>query len=149
MSSVPYYKTATEHIFDELCLLDSLLEIAISKIKSKISDDDDWQNQFTGLYISNEKIDSILQSGPKSKLSEETSYSVNKILTLKRQEIRSKVAESCKQNIHLPLEHISKSFSLSDLEITALIICMAPELSQDMREFMLLYKMTLQRKNQQ
>ena len=128
MPSIPYYKTATEHIFDELCLLDSLLEIATSKIKSKISDNDDWQNQLNGLYISNEKIDSILQSGPKSKLSEKTFNSVNKILNLKRQEINSKIAESCKQNIYLPLDRLSKSFSLSELEKCTLIICVAPEI---------------------
>src|SRR4051794_32702420 len=116
MLSVPHYKTAIEHIFDELYLLDSLLDIAITKFKSNNSDDsNDWQNQITGLYISNEKIDSIIQSATKSKLPEEPTDSVNKsLMTYKRQAINLKIAESHRHNIFLPLEQISKIFSLSE-----------------------------------
>ncbi len=103
------------------------------------------ENEFRGLYISDEQVDAILQSrqpGPDN-LRPQTPALDTQQLALQvqyfEQVIASRVQSSLAQNIVLPLVELARRFDLSPQEQDTLLICAAPEI--DLR-FETLYSYT-------
>lgn len=118
------YETNIEYLLDELKRIDLLLHKNLDKRKSESNPGID---DFLGLRISEDEVNSILQTPVYQKTDESTDHWTEKIETI-TMEIIAKKNESIKQNKKLLLPALSKTFHLSPFEEDVLLICLAPEL---------------------
>jgi len=93
------------------------------------------ENQFRGLYVSDEQIDAILHASPEQN-AEAGSEGASDIDILEahlaqcEQRIAARLQASRAAGIVLPLERLTHLYSLSSEECDALLLIMAPELDQ-------------------
>lgn len=129
------YNNSLEYLMDELSLLDTRLSLAVSRFRDENrKNDNDW-NKFSGLYITDEEIDSIIQKS-KSKISaRQISHEAYEWIEKMTFKINERKSESTKKKMHLSLPHLSQVFSLSDFEINMIIICLAPEIDSKYEKF--------------
>lgn len=119
------YETNIEYLLDELKRIDLLLHKSLDKSRSESNYGID---DFRGLFISEDEVNSILQTPVHQKKTDEsTDHWTEKIETITK-EIIAKKNESIKQNKKLLLPALSKIFHLSPFEENVLLICLAPEL---------------------
>lgn len=123
-----YFKTSIEHIFAELKRVDVLMQIAISKARSIYHSND----QFRGLYISDEEIDQYLVEPigvPRwRKNSHQENNDPEMALYDDIKNNNNYVAEqSKKRNIELRLAQLKEIFHLSDFDVDVILICLLVE----------------------
>jgi AAA+ superfamily predicted ATPase len=127
---VDRYDSAPEHIQEELKLLDARLRLALSKFHTKYNDGE--RNTLSGLCVTDEEVELVLRENQDShekadELEENIQSAIDDILDL-RVTINEKIQASYGKGITLPLYHIAKTFSLSQFETDAMIVCLAPEI---------------------
>jgi SpoVK/Ycf46/Vps4 family AAA+-type ATPase len=115
------YKSGLEYILDELQRIDLLVCTSIEKWNSEHTQGAD---DFRGLYVSENEVNTILGSSPYESCEDARHEKVEKIAG----EINEKKANSIKKGKELRLHDIGELFKLSPFEIDALLICLAPEL---------------------
>lgn len=120
---MPIYENNLEHLLDELHRIDILISSIIEKWRVKQRE---GENDFRGLYISDNEINAILERPP-YELKVRTDLELEKCEAIKK-EINKKKVESIKKGKELRLHILSELFHLSPFEIDALLICLAPEL---------------------
>jgi hypothetical protein len=85
-------------------------------------------DEFRGLYISEEEIDALLASDTSQPDSADLSNSPQAAALAKlEEEIATKKAESLANDVNLRLCELADLFGLSDFEIDTLLICLLPE----------------------
>ena len=130
-----YYKNNLQYILDKLQWINLLIHLHVLKQRLR---DHNHRDELQGLYISEEEINTLLAT-----LAEKTPYIdrykdsnsdnlqltpvINAIQNLKR-EIIKKQQETYRRGILLPLFKLAKIFQLSDFELDAIFICLAPEI---------------------
>jgi len=118
------YENNFEHLLDELHRIDLMVRLSLGKKGA----DRQKSDYFQGLYISEEEVNTILQTLPnesKSNLCTDPELEKIDIFTKK---INRKKIESIRQGKELRLHILSEIFLLQPFEIDALLICLAPEL---------------------
>jgi ATP-dependent 26S proteasome regulatory subunit len=130
-SGLPF-RSAAEHILAELECLKLLLHRQVLRLRAASLLRED---QFRGLYISDEEVDAILlQGAPDAPQSPERSHSVSTMTDLAIRidsaaaEIASRLHASQVAGVSIPLFRLARIFALSPFEQFALLICVAPEL---------------------
>ncbi len=130
--AAPYYRENYQHLADELCKLDLLLQRRAIRFRR--------QNFRTGqaptegglasqkIYITHEEVDSLLRPGREAASGQEAVVEIDRQLSALQQEINRKVAHSLKEGIFLALPELGHIFGLSVFEMQVILICLAPEL---------------------
>lgn len=121
------------HLLDELRCLNRL--IAAQVLRLRRVNFYEGVKDFRGLFIDDAEIDALLQAGvfeheEPSSLQVDPE-SINSLLEQAgqiRSEIRRKVAEAQRRGITLPLADLAGRFGLSEMEVQALVICLAPQI---------------------
>jgi len=126
------FQNGGEHLLAELERLSLLLHAEILRMRAANLLTD---NQFRGLYISDEQIDAMRYASPlEPAISSPTSSGApdGQLLALRlaecEQRIAAQTAASNAAGIALPLERLTKFCSLSSRERDVLLLSMAPEL---------------------
>jgi AAA+ superfamily predicted ATPase len=122
-----FFNDSNEHLLAELERIDLLIRIEIAKIRKNHSEDE----QFRGLYISEEELDRLLEQPtgqpwwhftdlPDDQLRSKTSK-LKASLEIKKQ-------KTLLNKIPLRLDSLQKLFKLNSNEVDILLICLAIEL---------------------
>jgi ATP-dependent 26S proteasome regulatory subunit len=126
------FRSAAEHLLAELACLKLFLHRQVLRLRAASLLRED---QFRGLYISDEEVDAILNQGSAGDpQSPERSRSVTTMRDLSIRidsaaaEISSRLQASQLAGLSIPLFRLSRIFGLSPFEQFALLICVAPEL---------------------
>jgi SpoVK/Ycf46/Vps4 family AAA+-type ATPase len=126
------YNSGREHLMDELSKLDTLIQFQVLRLRTRYSHKK--FDEFTGLYITEEEIDKVLENEPKtqdrrspSTEDSERMVLLNQIESLQTR-ISERVEESIKCGIFLPLYQLAYLFHLTPFELDTILICLAPEL---------------------
>ena len=116
-----FYQDSLAHLIDELRNLDVLIRRYIAAIRpQRVAVQGMMASK--GVYITHEEVDDLLnQEGTDSPQPRDLASDL-------RETIADKIAESTKRGIFLSLPYIAQLFSLSELEVQILIMCLAPEL---------------------
>lgn len=124
---IPAYADHFEHLSDELKWLDLVIQLEVAKLRSQTQP---FQQLAVNqqVYISHEEVDWLLGevSLPYSE-SGELDQICHQIAQL-RQYIQARVAASLEQGVFLTLIQLARTLGLSQWEIQAVIVCLAPEL---------------------
>jgi len=119
---MPPYTTNLEHLRDEFCRLDWLLERAIQQFRSRRH-----QNipaEFQGLHISDEEIDGLISDEQPEQSWTETQTRVMKL----HEEIQQRLAKTQAASVTLRLPYLQQIFNLSLFETDLLLLALAPEI---------------------
>jgi len=116
------YTTNLEHLRDEFCRLDWLLEKAIQQFRLRRNSN--IPTEFQGLHISDEEIDGLIANGQSERSWTETQTRVMKL----RAETQQRVAETQAAGVTLRLPYFQQIFHLSLFETDLLLLTLAPEL---------------------
>jgi SpoVK/Ycf46/Vps4 family AAA+-type ATPase len=125
------FRSAAEHVFAELENVKLLLQRQVLRLRATHLLRED---QFRGLYISDEEVDALLLSTRKRTGGVdhvETPPLLQELATrsdLLGREIAARTAASLKNNVALPLERLRALFALTDFDYSALLVCVAPEI---------------------
>jgi AAA+ superfamily predicted ATPase len=122
-----FYSNSSEHILDELLLMDYIIRSHVSRSRTAANMDD----EFMGLYIPENAITEYLEKplfsfGLKGSSDPETENKPD-IITVMRKEIDRRVAASREHGTVLRLEKLADSYGLHDLEKNVLILCLIQE----------------------
>ncbi len=117
------YKDGLEHLLEELKWVEALVHLEIQRFRKSGSDDN--SNEFKGLLITEEEVNSLLKKDPINDL--ESQKILNYIEGLKRQ-IANRTQATLTQKIYLPLYRLTYLFHLDPFEKDVLLIALAPEL---------------------
>ncbi len=127
IDNITVYNTDIEYLLDELHRIDLVIRFYLNKYRAN---QQGFMDDLRGLYISEDEIDTILQtplfekrSGPYS------DPELEHIETLTR-EINQKKKNSIERGKKLRHHMLSVLFYLTPFEIDILLICLAPELDQ-------------------
>ena len=122
-----YFANSTEYLLAELERVDLLIQAQVAKAR-KIHVDDE---QFRGLYISEQELDALLRQP----IGQPRWYHVNSSVdqpksALKelKQQIVLRKQKTLRQGIELRLDSLQQIFQLNPYEIDVLLICLAIEL---------------------
>ena len=117
-----FYQDSAAHLIDELGKLDRLIRRHITALRPERLAAEGMMDA-KGVYITHEQVDALLDQ-------EGTDYAPPCEVASDLQEttIADKIAASAKQGIFLSLPWVAQLFSLSQLEVQTLIMCLAPEL---------------------
>lgn len=125
------FVSAVEHVLAELGCLKLLLQRQILRLRAASLLRED---QFRGLYISDEEVNSILLEHPSAEssmrdhsASPASLREINLQIESARAEVSLRIATSHASGVNLPLERIAEIFALSELERFVLLVCLAPE----------------------
>ncbi len=119
------YENNLEHLLDEMRRIDQIINLHLRRWRAEHSDGAD---DFQGLYISEDEVDTILQNPPYGlKMDIRPVMELEKIEATSR-EIENKKLESITQGKELRLHILSLLFRLKPFEVDTLLICLAPEL---------------------
>ncbi len=123
-----FYTASIQHVLAELEWVDLLIQFYVNRARKLFQSD-----EFQGLYISEQEVDSLLgrpaglpawaqaeRSGARDRLA----ASISRI----RSRIATRVEESRKRGVRLRLDCLARSFNLSSLDVSILLICLAPEI---------------------
>jgi SpoVK/Ycf46/Vps4 family AAA+-type ATPase len=123
------FLSAADHVFAELERLRLLLERQVLRLRAAHLLHED---QFRGLYISDEEVDALLLSGRKGTVDADRGESPSLLRALNARcdslaiEIAARTDASLKNGVTLPLQKLRALFSLSDFNYFALVVCTAP-----------------------
>jgi AAA+ superfamily predicted ATPase len=122
------YNNSLEHILEELGILDLMLGYAITQLK-KNHKRDNW-NEFSGLYISDEEalseFNRDIQSGRFGSL--ESADGIRERILDIRSMIDQRIDETRKHGIPLYLDYLKRRLSLSNFEVSVILLSIAPEI---------------------
>jgi SpoVK/Ycf46/Vps4 family AAA+-type ATPase len=131
INGVPF-RSAAEHLLGELECLKLLLHRQVLRLRAASLLRED---QFRGLYISDEEVDAILlQGSSNAPQSPERSHSVPGMKDLAIRidsataDLASRLQATQLAGLSIPLFRLARIFGLSPFEQFALLICVAPEL---------------------
>jgi len=127
------FRTAAEHLLAELDCLKLLLHRQVLRLRAASLLRED---QFRGLYISDEEVDAILNHAESHRPQAPTEHSSKGISMQELADridtataalaVRLRASELA--GVHLPLFRLARLFALSPFEQFALLLCVAPEL---------------------
>ncbi len=124
------YQNSLEHLMAELERIDVRLRLQIKRVRLQAEQPTD--DQFRGLYISEEEIDTLVAGSPVAQADasgSDLSNSPEAIDLLRlEEEIAEKKAASLASGMNLPLCELATNFGLSDFEVDTLLICLLPEI---------------------
>ena len=126
------FRSSAEHLLAELDCLKLLLHRQVLRLRAATLLRED---QFRGLYISDEEVDAILlqNSSGNSNLQSADSPQTSTLQNLSRQisvasmELAARLQASQLACVNIPLFQLAHTFGLSPFERFALLICAAPE----------------------
>ena len=126
MRSSASYRNNFEHIRDELHRLNLLIEMRVMTFKRSLSE---FQKEALSKHIciADEEIDAFLQHDGDRAIRPPEATETNRRLDQFETDIQQKIKKSRKA---LKLIELAKLFSLSPLELQAVVICLAPELDR-------------------
>jgi AAA+ superfamily predicted ATPase len=115
------------HLADVLDALDALLRLRAAALRRS------WQAQAdaTGqplLYVSGAEVDWLLDGEPGAPADPAAEARLRAEAAARRAEIQARTAESLRQGVPLALPRLARLFGLSDFEVQAVVVCLAPEL---------------------
>jgi AAA+ superfamily predicted ATPase len=116
-----FYQDSLAHLVDELRNLDVLIRRHIAALRrQRLAAQGMMASK--GVFITHAEVDALLQEG--------TDDTQPRDLTSHLQEtaIADRITESANQGIFLSLPWVAQLFSLSQLEVRAIVMCLAPEL---------------------
>ncbi len=122
------YQNNHGHLRDELKSLDLLIRFRTAIFQQQ--ENELRRPDHSSMYISPEEVDHLLKPSPSFSSLQPKVEMIQKSLDFTQKEINAKVEQSMKAGIFLALPKLAKIFSLSSLEIEAIIICLAPELQR-------------------
>jgi ATPase family associated with various cellular activities (AAA) len=137
------YNNSLEHMLDLLSRLDFLLAIRIIKFQ-KLHYRPHKQNY--GLVITNEEVNAALNINTTTTTTSDLINAVDdndegsqianlKVkLVEKEKEIASKVTETLRQGIYLSLPHLIDIFKLTQIEVDAILICLATQIDNEINK---------------
>ena len=130
--NIMIYKDGNAHLLDELRWLNRLLSAHVLRLRH-INFYEGMKN-FRDLFIADEEIDIFLAAGifeNNIKANENNHRKQIETLQLQAQNMREKIdhcmQKSITQNIFLPLVQLKWLFQLSEFELMAMVICLAPQ----------------------
>ncbi len=122
----PVYQHGREHLMDELTKLDAHLHLQVLKFRERhVYAQGD---EFAGICISEEKIDSILENTPRKQGASDNIHAQFKHIEDFEARIEERAQASLDAGILLPLYQLAYLFHLSSFEMNVLLIGLAPEL---------------------
>jgi hypothetical protein len=124
---VDYFANSTEYLLAELEWVDLLIQVQVAKAR-KIHVDDE---QFRGLYISEQELDALLRQPVGQPRWYQVNSSVDQpesALKELKQQIDLRKQKTLRQGIELRLDSLRQIFRLNPYEIDVLLICLAIEL---------------------
>jgi len=125
------FRSAAEHLLAELDCLKLLLHRQVLRLRAATLLRED---QFRGLYISDEEVDAILQHSSANSHSADSSQLTPSLRNLALQidsaslELGARLHASERAGVNIPLFSLARIFGLTPFEQFALLICVAPEL---------------------
>jgi len=127
-----YFQNNIEHIIAEISRIELKIRLKLAGLRSVNGHNND--EQFRGLYVSEDEVDSILGTdlnGTDSETLRSQQSDVveltNSILQLEK-DIASRKLESLRRGIKLRLDKLQKLFQLSDFDIDTLLLAALPEI---------------------
>src|SRR5262249_41965296 len=117
-----YYQDSFTHLADELRRLDMLLRQRVVALRPQRRAVQGMMAS-KGVYITHEEVDALLDQEGTNDAQPDTLVSDRLDTT-----IANKTAASAERGIFLSLPWVAQLFSLSQLEVQILIMCLAPEL---------------------
>jgi AAA+ superfamily predicted ATPase len=130
-SEIRPFLSGAEHLLAELDRLRYILHADVLRMRAANLL---TENQFRGLYVSDEQIDAILNSPPSDAAAANTAAAVRRdigaleLLAASCEEtIAARCAASGAAGIALPLERLTTLYSVALPERDALLLCIAPE----------------------
>ena len=123
-----FYTDSSEHIMDELLLMDFIIRSHVSRSRTAANADD----EFMGLYIPENEITEYLEkplfsSGIKKAPGPEIEHKPD-LITVMREEIDRKAAAGRERGTVLRLEKLADIYRMNDLEKNVLILCLIQEI---------------------
>jgi len=146
-----FYTCSNEHLYDELLLIDFLIQYQVVKYKAEHNTP---QDNFKGLYISEAEIQELLLK--KSSTNDwvyEIQYTgddydeILEIIKTQNSNIRTKIRNSLQKGILLKFVKIIELYNLTEFESNILSVCLAPEFSSKYRKFFGYLQNDVTRKN--
>lgn len=119
-----HYETNLQHIAEELTRIDLLIHLQVRRIRQK----KEVVDEFQGLYVSDEEINSILDNPPPANDDDQHIRILQGRIAEIEAEIDEKKAESLRRGIPLSLPLLEYIAGLTPFEMDTILICMAPEL---------------------
>src|SRR5215510_8003840 len=122
-----YFESSLQHLLAELERIDLLIAAQVARARRLHADDE----QFHGLYISEEDVDALLrQPVGRPRWSQEPGRLEPLTSTLEQigQQIGRRTQESLRRNVELRLLRVQQLFGLDQFEVDALLVCLAVEL---------------------
>jgi adenylate kinase family enzyme len=123
---------ASEHLLAELERLRYIVHAEVLRLRAANLL---TENQFRGLYVSDEQIDAVLNAAPAPTApsnSADSAWREIRAIELLAARLEERVAAQCAASaaagIALPLERLTTLYSLSSLERDALLLSLAPEI---------------------
>lgn len=127
IEDITVYNTDIEYLLDELHRIDLMIRFYLKKHRL---DNQGYMDDFRGLYISEDEVNTILQTPLcelKSDSCSDSKLELEHIETITR-EINQKKNYSINKGKELRLHILSELFNLQPFEVDVLLICLAPEL---------------------
>ncbi len=130
------YQNNLEYIKEELSKLDLIIQLAVLRLRETFPDK--VQDEYKGMFLSDQEIDSILKNSkgstekskkPESRSNAQKECLVKLIEQLQRNILRRK-EESIAKGIYLALPRLSSLFNLTAFEEQCILICFAPEVDR-------------------
>jgi AAA+ superfamily predicted ATPase len=123
------YANTQEHLLAEIERIDLLIRFQVARTRQLHASDE----QFQGLYISEEELDRLLArpaGAPRWSFdgNEQTTERVARELSRLRSKIANAVAESLRRGVDLRLARLTRLFGLDDYDLDCLLISLMPEL---------------------
>jgi len=131
-SEFEYYGSGNDYVMDLLLKIDLLIHIEVIKFRNRSGAPE--LNEFSGMYISDEEIDSSLDAGEYPDISPEIENLRNKVMELDS-EIEQKIESSEENGKSIPFFTIAREFDLTEFERNVLLLALAPELDLKYEKF--------------
>ncbi|MEW6519562.1 MAG: ATP-binding protein [Thermodesulfobacteriota bacterium] len=120
------YGTSFDHLTEELQRLDLLIRLQILRLRATLPE----QQPAGGMDFSHDQLDRLLQEEQAMGQDAPETMAIRRQLEQLAQQISARIAASRQEKIFLALPCLGQMFGLSDLEMQALVICLAPELDR-------------------
>lgn len=127
IDDITVYNTDIEYLLDELHRIDLMIRFYLKKYRL---DHQGYMDDLRGLYISEDEVNTILQTPlceMRSDSCSDSELELEHIETITR-EINQKKNYSINKGKELRLHILSELFNLQPFEVDVLLICLAPEL---------------------
>src|SRR5262245_20607017 len=124
-----YYANSQEHLLAEIERIDLLIRFQVARTRRLHGSDE----QFQGLYISEEELDRLLarpSGAPRWSFDGDspTRERLDEDLGRLRARIAEGVSQSLGRGVELRLDALSRLFGLDPYDVDCLLICLLPEL---------------------